>query len=169
MKKLRLRKTDFLWLPAFPIYQTIGTIRHEGSHALMAMAQGAEIQEFVFWPSVQHGRFFWGYVRWEGITNWLTTAAPYFCDFLTFLLFYFICTRIHFKRRWIWVNLVIIGMLSPFVNSAYAYIRGIMGTSNDFSLLIYDLPNFTVHAYFFITLILYIFVLYFLFASKHFQ
>jgi hypothetical protein len=32
-----LKKTDLLWLLAYPIYQIIGTIRHEGSHALAGL------------------------------------------------------------------------------------------------------------------------------------
>jgi hypothetical protein len=39
-----MMKKDFLWLLLFPVYQTIGMIRHEGSHALAAMADG--LREF---------------------------------------------------------------------------------------------------------------------------
>ncbi len=164
---MRFQKIDFLWLLAFPVYQTIGTIRHEGSHALAAILQGAEIKKFVFWPSFINDRFYWGYVRWNEATNWLTTATPYFCDLITFILFYLVCTKLRIKRRWIWVNLVIIGMISPFANSAYAYIRGLMGSVNDFAKLTYEIPSWVVHAYFLITLAVYVTVLYFFFRPRH--
>ena len=31
-----LKREDLLWLLAYPLYQIIGTIRHEASHALLA-------------------------------------------------------------------------------------------------------------------------------------
>jgi len=32
-----LQKRDLLWILAYPIYQIIGTIRHEGSHLLLCL------------------------------------------------------------------------------------------------------------------------------------
>lgn len=89
-----MKKTDLLWTLAYPLYQTIGTIRHEGGHALVAWLQGAEIEEFVFIPRIRGDIFYWGYVRWVGNTNWLATAAPYFLDLLTFAIFFLICCKL---------------------------------------------------------------------------
>jgi hypothetical protein len=49
---MRFRKFDLWWLLGYPIYQTLGTIRHEGSHALVAMLQGAHIIKFQAFPSI---------------------------------------------------------------------------------------------------------------------
>ena len=141
-----IRRRDWWWLLAYPAYQTIGTFRHEASHALWAWLEGAAIEEFVFWPTA----FGWGYVRWEGETTWLATAAPYACDLLTFAAFFVLCTRARFKRHWVWVNLVVVGLVSPLVNSAYNYFRG-----GDVRRLLAALPRPAVHAYFVVTLILY--------------
>lgn len=46
----------------FPLYQTVGTIKHEGAHALAAIYAGFDIQRFVFWPQRDLGTFTWGYV-----------------------------------------------------------------------------------------------------------
>jgi hypothetical protein len=46
----KLRWADLWLLLAFPLYQTFGTIRHEGSHALAARSKGADITEFVPYP-----------------------------------------------------------------------------------------------------------------------
>jgi hypothetical protein len=81
-----MKKKDLLWLLLYPAYQIIGTLRHEGSHALAAMAEGADIKKFVFWPNFDLGTFQWGYVRWEGSTTWFVRAAPYFCDLLIFFV-----------------------------------------------------------------------------------
>ena len=116
-----MKKKDLLWVLAYPVYQTIGTMRHEGSHALAAMAEGAKVTKFVFCPSFQNGKLFWGYVDWNGSTTWFTIAAPYFCDLLTFFVALLIILEVKPKPRWLWFNILIIGMLSPLVNSAYNY------------------------------------------------
>ena len=151
-----MKKTDLLWTLAYPLYQTIGTIRHEGGHALVAWLQGAEIEEFVFIPRMRGDIFYWGYVRWVGNTNWLATAAPYFLDLLTFAIFFLICCKLPVKRHWLWLNLVILGMISPLANSAYIYINSFSADSvNDIARLLAELPALPTHAYFITTLALY--------------
>jgi len=149
-------RRDLLWLLAYPIYQAIGTARHEGSHAITAALEGARITKFVFWPSVVPGSgFFWGYVDWDGPTDWLTLAAPYFADLVTFILFYLLCTRVRFTRRWLWVNAVVIGLISPLVNTAYNYL-GAGDPTRDIGRLLQLLPPAVVHAYLIATIALYI-------------
>ena len=93
--KQRFQKSDLLWLLAYPFYQIIGTARHEASHAFVALVEGAKIEQFVILPSIVEGHFVWGYVLWSGSTDWVALAAPYLCDLLTYLLFFFICTRLY--------------------------------------------------------------------------
>lgn len=150
-----IKKWDFLWLLAYPIYQIIGTFRHEGSHALVGLMQGAEIKKFVFWPSITEHGFYWGYIRYQGQTDWLFDAAPYLFDLLTFILFFCICMWILIPPRWVWVNLTIIGLVSPFVNSLYNY-YGRGNPRNDVYKLLVEIPDLFVHAYFVATLFLYI-------------
>src|SRR5512136_1347615 len=149
-----MRKKDLLWLLAYPVYQTISTIRHEGSHALAAMAEGAHITEFVFWPTIHNGRFYWGYLYYEGSTTWFTVAAPYFCDLLIFLVAILIILETRPRHRWLWANLLIIGVISPLVNSAYNYCNGLK-VLNDVGELLRDLNPAAVHLYFAVTLLFY--------------
>ncbi len=150
-----LQKKDFLWILAYPIYQIIGTIRHEGSHALVALLEGARVTEFVFWPSITKYGFYWGYVRITGSTDWVFLAAPYLVDLLTFAIFFCICMRLLIRRKWIWLNIVIIGLISPFANSLYNY-WGSAGSSNDVGKLLEILPSNVVHGYFWLTLPVYV-------------
>jgi hypothetical protein len=159
-------KKDLLWLLAYPVYQTIGTFRHEGSHALAAMAEGAEVAKFVFWPSFHNGSFYWGYLYYEGPTTWYTTAAPYFCDLLIFFVALLIVLEARPKRRWLWSNILIIGMLSPLVNSAYNYFGGVAGGSNDVGDLLSCLDPAAVHLYFVLTLLLYAWGFYYCYSRK---
>ena len=149
-----LKKVDLAWILAFPLYQTLGTLRHEASHAFAALLKGAQIEEFVFWPTVITGVFRWGYVRYSGSVDWLFYAAPYLGDLLTYSFFAAVCMWIMFKKRWLWLNLVIVGMISPLVNSLYNY-WGSPGSTNDVGTLFNMLPPSSVHAYFMLTILFY--------------
>jgi len=121
-----MKKGDLLWILAYPLYQLIGTFRHEASHALVAMAQGNVITEFVFWPTSGY----WGRVAWDGPATVATMAAPYICDLLTFLIFFLVCMTVISRKRWLWVNGVAVGIISPLVNSFYNYQGGLRKTNN---------------------------------------
>lgn len=151
-----MRKTDWLWVLAYPIYQVIGTIRHESGHALAAWIQGAKITKFVFLPGIRNGQLYFGYVNWEGATNWVTTAAPYFLDLVTFLIFFTITFRGKFKRYWLWINIVIFGVISPLLNSGYQYIKPGLSPRSDIGWLLKNLPAGWVHIYMSLTLLLYL-------------
>ena len=150
-----LHRKDLLWLLAYPLYQLIGSLRHEASHALVAVLQGARIQEFVSLPTRSGPTFRWGYVSWSGSTSWVATAAPYLCDLAAFALFLLICARWRLRRHWVWVNLLAIGLVSPLVNSAYNYLNGLRGCG-DVGRLLGTLPWQVVHIYFAATLALYV-------------
>ncbi len=60
-----------------------------------------------------------------------------------------------FKRRWIWLNAVAIGVISPLVNSYYNYTGGLRGP-NDVGRLLELLPEEIVHGYFWLTISVYV-------------
>lgn len=160
-----MQKKDFLWLFALPVYMLIGTIRHEAAHALAIWLYGAEILEFVVLPGFLDGHFYFGYVSWTGDqVSWAATAAPYFLDLLTFGVFFAICTFLRFKRRWLWLNLVIIGMISPLLNSGYQYLKLVLGMAGDIPNLLEELPQGIVHIYMTATLLAYFSGLWYVFS-----
>jgi len=148
---------DLYWVLAFPVYQIVGTVRHEGAHALAVLMEGGKVNKFVFWPTWTK-EFYWGYVQWNGHVSWWTSAAPYLVDLMTFLIFYFICTRVRIKRHWLWVNMYVVGLVSPLVNSGYRYVSSFF-RAGDLSEVMRTLPPAAVHAYFLLTLALYLAVL----------
>ena len=151
-----IKMRDLAWALAYPFYQLVGTLRHEAAHALVARLEGARIQRFVWWPTFRgSGRVRWGYVAWQGETSWLAIAAPYLLDLLTFGVAYLVCARGLIRCRWLWVNVVILGIVSPLVNSAYNYWGG-FGSVNDVGQLLRALPPAVVHGYFAATLALYL-------------
>jgi hypothetical protein len=161
-----VKKKDFLWALASPVYAIITVIRHEGSHALAAIAEGAHVKEFIFWPHFRNGRFVFGWTGWSGSTTWFTDAAPYFCDLLTFFIAILIVLEAKPRRRWLWLNILIIGMGSPFLNSAFNYFGGLAGSFNDVGKLLYKLDPIAVHLYFVLTILLYAWGLYYCYFRK---
>ena len=151
-----MHKRDWWWLLGLPIYQTIGTIRHEAGHALMALAMGGKVTEFVIFPGLTaNGQLYFGYMRYDGPSHWLIIAGPYILDILTFVIFFAITMRLPFKHHWLWLNLVIFGVISPLVNSSYQYLKPLIGMQGDVPILFTKLPNNLIHAYFILTLGLY--------------
>ena len=152
-----MKKKDLRWLFLFPVYLLLGTIRHEGFHALAAVAEGAKIHQFVFWPSLgPGGEFYFGYVSWQGTASWITTAAPYAGDLLTFLAGFLLLASIRIQHRGLWINILILTMLSPLLNSAYNYGGGLR-KMNDVGFLLHTLNPLAVHLYFAPTMTLYAF------------
>lgn len=151
----RLSRRDAIWLLAYPLYQIIGTIRHEGSHALAVLLEGGKVVKFVFWPTWTT-QFYWGYVQWSGRgLDWLVSAAPYFADLATFAVFFLVCTRVRVTRHWVWVNLYAIGLLSPLVNSGYRFVSSFF-RDGDLTAVAKSIPLPAIHLYFVVTLALYV-------------
>jgi hypothetical protein len=151
----RIGKRDLLWVLAYPLYQLVGTLRHELGHAVVALMLGGKIEKIVFWPTRTEAGFHWGYTVWYGRPSVIVTAAPYILDLVVFGAFFLICTRVRFRRHWVWLNLVILGLFSPFVNSVYSYVRGIMG-AGDVASLLQELPAGLVHGCFAVTIAIYV-------------
>ena len=151
---VRMRRVDLLLALIYPLYQIVGTLRHEASHAVVAVLEGARIERFVFWPTIRDGLgFSWGYVQWSGDVGWPAIAAPYVCDLITYVIFWIICVTVPFPRRWVWLNAAIVGLVSPLVNSLYNYL-GYRG-SNDVGRLLMFLPSGVVHLWFLVSLAVY--------------
>lgn len=150
-----LRKKDLYWLLLYPLYQIVSTFRHEGGHALAAVLEGAQVERFVFWPSLNQGQFYWGYVRWQGQVSWFSLGAPYLIDLLTAALAVLLLWRLTGLPRWLWLNIGIVGLLSPLINSAYNYLGGWLRSGSDVGRLLVLLPPVWVHVYFWLTLAAY--------------
>src|SRR5262245_8039879 len=120
----KLRTRDLLWLLAYPLYQIVGTIRHEGSHALVGFVEGAHITEFMFLPRFDEKAWIiWGHVSFDDATSWPTYAAPYFCDLVIFILAFLLLYFCTLKHHWLWINVIALGLFSPLFNSVWNYAK----------------------------------------------
>jgi hypothetical protein len=152
----KMSRTDLWWLLALPVYLTFGTLRHEGSHALLATVEGAKVTKLVIWPSTDLGRFTWGYTQWTGQTDWVVSFAPYLCDLIWFVGFFLLCTRIRWRNHLLWLNLVIFGLISPLVNSGLQWIVGFLSPASDIGVVRTQIPDVLVQLYFLLTLAAYV-------------
>lgn len=124
--------------------------------------------EFVVIPGWHNQQLIFGYVRYQGTITWVTTAAPYLFDLLTYALIFPIGMRVVFQRHWVWLNVIILGLISPVVNSLYQYLKPVLGLRGDVAGLLEMLPAYAVHAYFLLTLLGYTYGLILVFRrSRH--
>ena len=112
---MHFKKTDWAWFLAAPLYLAIGTIRHEGAHAVVGVLEGAKLEEFVFLPSVIDGVFRFGYVTLSGRTTWLMSAAPYLLDVIIALLCFVLLVFVSMPH-WLRINMLIVGPVTSFIN-----------------------------------------------------
>jgi hypothetical protein len=152
-----MKKTDLWWLLGWPIYQLLGTARHELSHAVVAALQGARITKIEIFPSFQPDGFLWGYVAWTGgHTNALAISAPYLCDIAVFLLFLPLCMFVTRMPRWLWINCFILGLLSPFIDTAANYSKLFRRSSGDVNELVSQYSPFAMHSLFLTVMIFFL-------------
>jgi hypothetical protein len=117
------------WALLYPLYQIIGTARHELSHAVTGVLQGGTLLDIRLLPMHDPVRgWFWGYARFAGPTHWTVAAAPYATAIALFALGAWICSRFRGMPAWMWMNCFILGVLSPCFDIAYnlakVYFRG---------------------------------------------
>jgi hypothetical protein len=163
-----MKKTDLFWLLGWPVYQILGTARHELSHAAVAVWQGATIKHIEIFPSFRPEGFFWGYVSWTGgQTNWLVSAAPYWCDLAVFLAFLPLCAMAVRLPRWLWINLFIVGMISPLVDIAANYTKLFRHNTGDLGELAARSSPFAVHAVALAVIAFYLWGIWFVWRTYH--
>ena len=154
---IHLKKTDLWWLLGWPIYQLLGTARHELSHALVAALQAQGLRESRFsarfsrkvsYGDTSHGP--------AGTRMRLVIAAPYLGDIAVFLLFLPLCMFATRIPRWLWINCFILGLLSPFIDTAANYSKLFRRSAGDVNELVSQFSPFLVHSLFLGVMIFYL-------------
>ncbi|MFZ1934307.1 MAG: hypothetical protein WCB27_14350 [Thermoguttaceae bacterium] len=152
-----MKRSDWCWLLALPVYQLVGTARHELSHAVVAAWQGARITQIEVLPSFQPEGFLWGYVTWTGgHADALAAAAPYLCDLALFLVFLPLCTLAVRAPRWLWINCFIVGLLSPLIDTAANYSKLFRRDTGDVNELVARFSPVLIHSLFLAALLFYL-------------
>ena len=153
---IAFKRKDLLWLLALPFYMLIGTTRHEFSHALTAMLEGARLVRIQLLPAISpEGGVLWGYAEWKGATTWLALAAPYFCDVLTFLLGFFFLRWTTKLPRWVRLQVFVVLVLSPAIDSLYNYLAISHHSSADVPRLATMIPHFWIGVWIVMSLAVY--------------
>lgn len=152
------RKRDLLWLFAFPLYLTLGTIRHEGSHALVALLEGGDVYLLLVVPTPAG----WGGVAMnpEYVGGWAVNAAPYLAAAFFYAVFFALLMLRPFRRHWLWLNLVIVGPLSSLIDTANNYLAVLLVGKGDFANLETLTSPFVVHTVIPVLLCLYLYGLF---------
>jgi hypothetical protein len=151
-----IRPRDLWWFLAAPVYLVVGTARHELSHAAAASLEHARVTRIAILPRWQGDHILFGYASWIGPVDWMVTAAPYFVDALTVAVAVAICLAVRRMAHWVRVNIIVLGVLSPLVNSAINYRAGAFRHRGDVAELLSVFPPATVHAYFWVSFLVFL-------------
>ena len=129
-------------ITAVVFYWTIA--RHEGSHALLAWLEGAEIYKLSLIPGIHEELgFYFAFVSHDGKTSWLTEAAPFFADVLVLIFGILILRRYYGSRFYTWI--LWLGIISPMIDLVYNYQGGLWREGTDVADLLEALPDLMVH------------------------
>lgn len=151
------KKSDLSWFLGLPIYILINSLRHELANMLMVLFTGGRLVQVSILPVFSPGGWLkFGSVQWEGGVEWLILAAPYLCDLVFFTIFAYFTYQKRFKKHWLLLGLVIIGLFSPIFNTGYEYFSSIFVSTDVTRMIDLMLNEEIVHIYFVMTLAFYV-------------
>lgn len=127
---------DVLWhVLAYPIYQILGTLRHELCHAAAAKAFGATITELSVLPCRRDGQWYWGYTRWVGdLTGDQRSAvrrAPYAIDVLLIAVWFILFYPNEFESFHLFAFTAVMLLVSPVADIVYNMVKALVWRRGD--------------------------------------
>lgn len=124
----------------YPVYQLLGTIRHELAHAVAAWAVGVRVTSVKVLPHRVDGRWLWGRTTYhpEDLSKLkpVVPMAPYYVDLYMIsvwgvLYFTGVMDLIVSPRVWLFFSIVL--LVSSVVNLLYVLWKFYTGRPNDLS------------------------------------
>ena len=113
----------------YPVYQIVGTLRHEGAHAIAAIISGFEIVQFRFWPSKVDGVFYWGFVRWRARMPYEfgypprasrhVFLAPYYVDLVFIVAGAVVLAAVEISEPHVYMVALVSLIISPIMDCIY--------------------------------------------------
>ncbi|MCD4751581.1 MAG: hypothetical protein K8R40_00740 [Anaerolineaceae bacterium] len=157
---MNFKKSDLSWLLGAPFYILINSLRHQLASLLLVWMTGGKILSISFLPTFGNGGWLrFSTITWQGGIDWLILSAPYIADLIIFSCFAAITYYLRIKRRWVLINLIIIGLLFPIFYGGYDYFSSVF-VQTDITRIIESMPfEEVVHLYFVAALSGYILVL----------
>jgi len=121
-----------------PIYQIISTLRHEGAHALTAMAYGFPIITFKVLPHRFEGNFYWGRVSWlpTDKDRSLIYMMPYIVNLLFIAVGVLLTKLVEWSSFHIYAVAMILLVISPAIDMVYNFGKYLFCRRGDFAQIL---------------------------------
>lgn len=123
-------------LIGYPLYQILGTIRHELSHALAGIIQGIGVREIHVLPSHIDGKWYWGFVRYgvSDLPRWWVYLMPYFVNILHIIAGLWLVPYVaKFGIIHAWYAAIVLTLFSPVLDVVYNGVKFLLYDSGDFA------------------------------------
>ena len=121
----------------YPVYQVLGTLKHEGAHALVGIAQGLRVLEFHVLPERINGQWFWGRVLMSGRLSTLGFLAPYIVDLAVFTAGLMVGQWVSYDwwmaHAWVFFMTMILLVVLPLVDVVYNVVKWWVRDRGDFA------------------------------------
>ena len=117
----------------YPVYQVLSTARHELAHALAARLSGLRVLEIRVIPCLRDGRWYWGFVRWEGTPNVHCHLAPYYVDLACLPFGVWLACDPPAWPFHAWAAAVVMLLVSPVVDTLYNVLKWRLAGRGDFA------------------------------------
>jgi hypothetical protein len=119
----------------YPLYQIISTVRHELAHAIAARLSGLTVTEIRVLPCRRDGRWYWGYVRWEGTANVHCYRAPYYVNAACLPVGVWLALDPPAWSLHAWVVAIVLLLVSPIVDTLYNLLKWRFYGRGDFAVV----------------------------------
>ena len=120
-------------LALYPAYQILSTARHELAHAIAGRLAGLRILEVHILPTRRDGRWYWGFVRWEGMPNVHCFLAPYYVDLACLPAGIWLTVRPPAWPFHAWAAAVVMLLVSPAIDTLYNLLKWRLRGTGDFA------------------------------------
>lgn len=117
----------------YPLYQIISTVRHELAHAVVARLSGLTIVEIRVLPCRRDGRWYWGYVRWEGTAGVHCYLAPYYVNAACLPFGLWLALDPPAWPFHAWLVAIVLLAVSPVVDTVYNVVKWKVYNRGDFA------------------------------------
>lgn len=126
-------KIVLLHLALYPLYQLLGTLRHELAHAVAAILSGFRVEELRVLPCRIKGEFYFGYTRWnyrlparlEDLPkpNRHMYLAPYYVNLALLLVGLWTIPAVEWKNPHRFAVAFMLLVVSPFADTLYSAVK----------------------------------------------
>jgi hypothetical protein len=99
----------------------------------MGIYYGLDVKSITIFPSIIGGKWYFGYVQFDGPTNSMISLAPYYVNLVILILGLIATFYLHGMIPFFWwANFAVMFVVSPIIDTLYNLLKWKIGDRGDF-------------------------------------